>query len=223
MKKVETILFDFDGTLANTNQLIASSHEHVLNTYFPGQYDKKAILSFNGPSLKEVYQSIDFKRAELLIAEYKSYNEEHHDEKIEAFEGVVETLNSFKEKGLKLGIVSTKAQPLLNKGLKLLNITHFFDIIISGSDCTCPKPDPEGIKKAMCRLQAKEETTLMVGDNYHDIEAAHRANIAGVFVAWSEKSVDIAKKWQADYTVSSMYDLQEQIFNKIDTRGDLIE
>ncbi|MFC0233053.1 pyrophosphatase PpaX [Vagococcus entomophilus] len=223
MKNVETILFDFDGTLANTNQLIASSHEHVLNRYFPGQYDKETILSFNGPSLKEVYESVDPKRAEFLISEYRSYNERHHDEKIKAFDGVVETLNSFKENGLKLGIVSTKAQPLLNKGLKLLNIIHFFDIIISGSDCILPKPDPEGIQKAMCRLQAKKETTIMVGDNYHDIEAAHRANIAGVFVTWSEKSEDVAKNWQADYTISSMYDLQERIFNKIDTRGDLIE
>ena len=76
---IETVLFDFDGTLANTNALISQSHLAVLEEYFPGEYDLEAVRAFNGPTLEMVYGKLNPLEKETMIAKYIQFNEAHQD------------------------------------------------------------------------------------------------------------------------------------------------
>src|SRR6185437_1402559 len=121
-KPITALLFDFDGTLLDTNELIIQTFQHVLNKHFPGRYERNDILPFLGPTLTETLSSIDKEKVEQLIQEYRAWNFTMHDELSKEFDGVSETLRKLKSMGMKMAIVSTKRNDMVMKGLKLLDV-----------------------------------------------------------------------------------------------------
>ncbi|MGX7419055.1 pyrophosphatase PpaX [Carnobacterium gallinarum] len=208
---IQTVLFDFDGTLANTNALISHSHLHVLEEYYPGVYDLDRVRAFNGPSLDMVYSGLNPDEKDSMIAKYRAFNEAHHDEMVHLFTGVKESLAELKANGICLAVVSTKYNEILIQGLTILDIKDYFDVIVGGLDYTHAKPDPEPIFVALAKLNREKETAIMVGDNSHDIESAKNAGIPSVFVAWSEKTLEEIAPYQPDFIVNSMADLTKLV------------
>ena len=96
-KKLKTLLFDFDGTLLDTNELIFKTFEHVLEKNYPGKYDRARILPFLGPTLQETFNIVDPKNAEKLIEEYREWNFVNHDRLSIEFDGVSQTLRKLKK------------------------------------------------------------------------------------------------------------------------------
>lgn len=105
---MKALLFDFDGTLLNTNELIIQTFMHVLNDKFPGQYSPQDCINFIGPSLKETFEQIAPNEVDEMIAKYRQWNHAYHDHYVKEFDGVNETLEELKKQGHKLAIVSTK-------------------------------------------------------------------------------------------------------------------
>lgn len=160
-KPITTILFDFDGTLADTNGLIIATFEHVLNEHFPGRFKREEILTFLGPSLYDTFSSFAPENAELLIAEYQQWNKAHHDDFVTEFGGVSNALRELKNRGVKMAVVSTKKREMVERGLNLLGITGHFDVVIGLDDVTKPKPDPEPLLLALGRLGRSADEALM--------------------------------------------------------------
>ncbi|WP_342506177.1 pyrophosphatase PpaX [Sporosarcina sp. FSL K6-2383] len=206
-KPITTLLFDFDGTLMDTNELIMQTFEYVLGNRYPGKYDRVDILPFLGPTLYETFHSVDPDRTEELIAEYRAWNRKMHDELASEFDGVSETLKLLKAAGLKMAVVSTKRNDMLFKGLDLLEVDNVFDAVIGMDDVTKTKPDPEPILLALERLGATADEALMVGDNYHDIEGGKNAGVRTAGVAWSAKGEAFLQTFQPDYMLQHITDL----------------
>src|SRR5690242_15085634 len=108
--KITTVLFDLDGTLIDTNELIISTYLYTLEKYFPSKYTREDVLPFLGPTLHEVFRGMtpDPDRVEEMVAAYRDYNLSKHDELVKEFVGVTETIQTLKERGLKLAVVTTK-------------------------------------------------------------------------------------------------------------------
>lgn len=206
-KKITTLLFDFDGTLLDTNELIMRTFEHVLNKHYPGKYTRTDILPFLGPTLDETFGSIDAEKSEQLIREYRAWNIAHHDELSKEFDGVSATLQLLKAEGFKMAIVSTKKNDVVEKGLNLLDAEGVFDVVIGYDDVSKTKPDPEPILLALKRLGADREEALMIGDNYHDIVGGQNAGVRTVAVAWSAKGEDFLQKYNPDFMLQHISDL----------------
>lgn len=206
-KNITTLLFDFDGTLLDTNELIIQTFEHVLNTHFPGQYDRAQILPFLGPTLTDTFEKIDPENAEQLIAEYRKWNHDHHDRLAFEFDGVSETLRKLKEQGFKLAIVSTKRNAMVHKGINLLEVGNLFDTVIGLDDVQHAKPNPEPINLALQRLNASKEEAIMIGDNYHDIVGGQNAGVKTAGVAWTIKGEDFLQQYKPDYMLQHISDL----------------
>lgn len=207
MKKA--LLFDFDGTLLNTNNLIIESFMHVFDEKFPGQFTKNDCLAFIGPSLKETFEQIAPDQTEALIAQYRAWNELHHEELVTEYDGVVETLNTLHEMGIRLVIVSTKIHANIVRGLDVLGVTHLFEHIIGFDDVQHVKPHPEPIEKALELLQLEKEDVIMIGDNSHDIEAAHNAGVDSAGVAWSIRGEAFLQQYRPTYILQHMSNLIE--------------
>lgn len=205
--KVTTILFDLDGTLIDTNELILSTFEHTLGNYYPGKYERNDLLAFMGPSLSETFYALDPERAEEMIAAYRKYNLENHDLLVKEFAGVYETVRTLKEMGFKLAIVTTKKSDVAEKGLKLTKLDAFFDCIVAVDHVEKPKPDPEPILKALQMLGSSPEEAIMVGDNHHDIEGGRNAGVQTAGVAWSAKGREHLLQFNPDYMLENMADL----------------
>ncbi|MDQ0244700.1 pyrophosphatase PpaX [Bacillus fengqiuensis] len=206
---INTILFDLDGTLIDTNELIISSFLHTLNTFYPGRYQREDVLPFMGPTLHETFSGIDQERVQELIDTYREYNISNHDLLVKEFEGVFETVQWLKQEGYKLGIVTTKMSNVVMMGLKLTKLDQFFDVIVAIDHVTNPKPHPEPIEKALQQLDAKPEEALMVGDNHHDIVGGKNAGTKTAGVAWSAKGREHLAKYEPDFMLEKMSDLRD--------------
>jgi pyrophosphatase PpaX len=204
---LNTILFDLDGTLIDTNELIISTYLHTLEKYYPGKYERADVLPFLGPTLHEVFGAMDPEKVEEMVLDYRTYNLANHDSLVKEFVGVMETIETLKKKGYKLAIVTTKREDVAFKGLRLMKLDPFFDVMIAYDHVKKVKPDPEPIFLALEKLDSKPEETLMVGDNFHDVLAGKNAGTKTAGVAWTIKGRDYLAKYEPDYMLENMTDL----------------
>lgn len=208
---MKALLFDFDGTLLNTNTLIIETFRHVFEQYAPGKYTEEQFLSFIGPSLLQTFTEETPDCAEEMIEKYRAWNHEHHDELVEEYPLVKETLQQLHARGIRLAIVTTKQRTTLEHGLALMGIRDLFDVTVTLNDVTHVKPHAEPIQKALALLGVSKEDALMIGDNSHDIHAGQNAGVKTAGVAWSIKGEDYLRSLHPDYILQSMTDLLQLI------------
>ncbi len=206
-KEITTLLFDVDGTLIDTNELIIMSFLHTFEQFFPGEYKREDVIHFIGPTLDETFGSIDRERMDEMIKVYRQFNVGKHDEMVKEFAGVVETIVALKEAGYKLGVVTSKMNQLAIKGLRLYDLDRHFDCIIGCDDIIKPKPDAEPVLKALSLLNATPEEALMVGDRHHDILAGKNAGVGTVGVSWSLLGRKYLEEYDPDYIIDDMKEL----------------
>ncbi|MBS4190327.1 pyrophosphatase PpaX [Bacillus sp. FJAT-49705] len=214
--QVNTVLFDLDGTLIDTNELIISSFLHTLGSYYPDKYKREDVLPFMGPTLTETFASINPEKLDEMIAMYREFNLSKHDQLVKEFPTVFETVRTLKESGYKIAIVSTKIHKNIEKGLKLTKLDQFFDVVIALDHVQKPKPDPEPILKALDLLGSKPEEAIMVGDNSYDILGGKNAGTKTAGVAWSAKGKEHLMGFEPDYILDTMADLLDIL--KVDAK-----
>ncbi|MEK4146391.1 pyrophosphatase PpaX [Robertmurraya sp. FSL W8-0741] len=207
--KITTLLFDLDGTLIDTNELIIQSFLHTLEQYYPGAYKREDVLPFMGPTLTETFASMNAEKVEEMTNVYRTFNIAHHDDLVTEFEGVRETVAVLKEKGFKLGIVTTKRLAVVEKGLRLTKLESYFDVVVALDHVTKAKPDPEPIVKALAQLDSIPEEAMMIGDNFHDIVGGKNAGTKTAGVAWSLKGKAFLEQYDPDFMLEHMSDLFE--------------
>lgn len=206
-QKITTLLFDLDGTLIDTNELIIASFLHTFDHYYPGQYSREDVYQFIGPSLAQTFGSLDPHRKDEMIEFYREHNHSHHDLLVREYEGVYETIDLLKKSGYKVGIVTTKMRKAVEMGLIKTQLDKFFDVVVTLDDVQMPKPDPEPIELALKLIGSTPSETIMVGDNSHDILAGKNAGTKTAGVAWTIKGREFLEQFNPDYMLENMRDL----------------
>lgn len=207
---IRTVLFDLDGTLIDTNELIIKSFEHTFSKY-GFSFTREEIMDFNGPPLRDTFTSLNKEFAEEMLETYRSHNHLIHDQYIKLFPNIIETLDILKEKKVPVGIVTAKMRVGVDLGLKLTGLDQYFKTIVTIDDVTNPKPHPESVIKAMKELNGEPKSTIMVGDNYHDILAGKNARVLTAGVAWSHRGEEFLKQYEPTYMFRTMKDLLDLI------------
>lgn len=209
VKQINTLLFDFDGTLLDTNELIIQTFLSVLGEHYPGRFGREDALHFIGPSLEQTFTAIDPERVDELTVQYRTLNRTLHDELVEEYDGVTETLRLLKAQGLKMAIVSTKRSETIRHGLDLMGVSDVFDVLVGLDHVSNPKPDPEPLHLALEQLGASHDEALMIGDNSHDIEGGKNAGVRTAGVAWTAKGEDFLASFNPDFMLQHISDLLE--------------
>lgn len=205
--KIDTVLFDLDGTIVDTNELIIASFQHVLDKH-KQPHTREQIIPYMGMTLEQQFQAFSgWQDVAELVTDYRSFNTVHHDTMIKGFPHVDEVISALKDKGIKVGIVTTKIRPSTMRVLELFGLLKYMDTIVTVQDVTHPKPHPEPVLTAMERLNADPKRTLMVGDSPADIKSAQAAGALSAAVAWSLKGAEELKKYNPDYILEDMLDL----------------
>lgn len=208
-KDITALLFDFDGTLLDTNELIVQTFLSVLGEHFPGKYGREDVLQFIGPSLEQTFSKIAPGRVEHLSEQYRRLNRTLHDELVAEYDGVAETLRTLKARGMKMAIVSTKREETILHGLQLMGVHDVFDALVALDHVQNPKPHPEPLELALRLLDAQQEEALMIGDNSHDIEGGKNAGVRTAGVAWAVKGEAYLASFEPDYMLGHITDLLE--------------
>jgi len=208
MPNFQTVLFDLDGTILDTNELIIQSFLHALQDIVPPDFTREHIIPSMGlPLAVQLQQFSGAEDVEELIRAYRTVNLQLHDDLVQAFPYVNDVLERLHAAGLKLGVVTTKMQMTTERGLKHVGIRDYMSAIVTLDDVERPKPDAEPVELALQRLGALPETALMVGDSIVDIQSAAAAGVRSVGVAWSLKGEAVLREAGADYIIHDMREL----------------
>jgi len=183
---IHTALFDLDGTLIDSIELIRRSYEHTLRIHYDRAMTPEDWLSGLGRPLRWQFAQYtqDAREIEALIATYRAHNHAHHDAMVTAFPGAVEAVRSLKERGVAIAIVTSKLNAGARRGLACVGFGDLFDVIVGADDVEVHKPDPAPVVAALARLGRSAETAVMVGDSPHDLASGRAAGTRTAAVAW---------------------------------------
>ena len=210
MKKY--ILFDFDGTLVNTNDVILASWQHTYRHYLGHEMPVDHITScFGEPLLLTMEREFPGVNPQESADVHRQFQLENADKLVTIFPGIKELLADLKEAGYVLGIVTSRTRESALRYMDMFAITSYFSDLVTCDDTTVHKPNPEPILLAMSKLGASAEESIMIGDSPFDIKCANNAGVDSVMVNWritcDETSViDDAK---VDYWIHQPSDLVE--------------
>jgi pyrophosphatase PpaX len=204
----KVVLFDLDGTILNTNELIIESFLHTMQGETEREYKREDIIANFGRTLVDQLQEYTGeKEVERYITKYREYNIRRHDDLIMEFPHVKEVLEALQQAGIVLGVVTSKIKRTSLMGLDRFKLTEHLSCVITVEDVDNPKPHPEGILKAVELLGADPASVLMVGDSQYDIEAAKQAGVHVAGVTWTAKGEDYLRRLNPDYMLGDMRDL----------------
>ncbi|TWT09367.1 HAD family hydrolase [Planomicrobium sp. CPCC 101079] len=182
---LKAIIFDFDGTLANTLPVCDAAFQKVFKTFDQRDLTSAEIRAMFGPSETGIIrQNLKHRDQEKAIDLYYSTYMEHHADLVKESGEISSLLLHLKNQGLKIGIVTGKARRSLDISLQALRMEALFDAIITGDDVDKPKPHPEGLHKALHLLNAASDEAVFIGDSDADIEAGQKANVYTIGVHW---------------------------------------
>ncbi|WP_059048781.1 pyrophosphatase PpaX [Paenibacillus senegalimassiliensis] len=205
---IDTVLFDLDGTIINTNELIIATFLQVIDKHGLGPYTREQIIPHMGTTLEHQLQTFSGQEdVAALVADYRKYNRERHDELIDEFPHVKEVLAELHERGVTMGIVTTKIRETTMLALERFGFLDYMKTIVTVDDVSHPKPHPEPILTALNALQADPARTLMVGDSAADLLCAKAAGVHAAGVAWSLKGEAELRKYDPDYIIQDMTEL----------------
>lgn len=205
---IKTMLFDLDGTILDTNELIIRSFIESLQGVVPEGFGREHIIPSMGQPLTDQMRLFSgLEEVSHLVAAYREVNLRLHDELVKPFDYVGEVLETLHGKGIQIGVVTTKMRLTTERGLKFVGIYDYVDAIVTIDDVENPKPHPEPVSKAIGLLGADPATTLMVGDSTVDMQSAVAAGTIAVGVAWSLKGEQILKEAGAHHVINDMRDL----------------
>lgn len=209
MKKLfDGFIFDIDGTLTSTNQLIFDSFNFIARKYLGKTFTDEEIIAMFGPPENKILRDLCVDNFESARKDYFDYYSENH-WKAELYSGIKEILGYLKNKKYPVGIFTGKGRNASLITLNKLDIDQFFDLIITGDDVEDHKPSPEGILKFVNHFKLKPERVLMIGDSDGDVKASKEAGVKIASVLWDSYAHEIVRKMQSDYYFHSVKELTD--------------
>lgn len=186
MPQFQTVLFDLDGTLIDSVDLIVDSYHHAYSVHGLPPRSRDEILAGLGTPLRIVFGDVtdDATQIDSWIATYRAYNLTHHDARVHAYPGAVEMVQRLKSAGHRLGLVTSKNRLGAARGLALVGLADTMEVIVGADDVVNPKPHPEPVQRALTQLGMPPETCLFVGDSHHDIRCGRSAGVWTAGVTW---------------------------------------
>jgi len=226
--QTRAILFDLDGTLIDSTELILRCFQHSWETVCGFNHCREALVQTFGIPLRDAMHRLlaagqpserpgilnedDRGTVERLLIEYRSYNVANHDLLARPFERTGEVLSELRRRGYLISVVTSKSRELGLRGLKLFSLDGLIDSAVFLEDTDVHKPRPEPILVALQRLKETAQAAAYVGDSRHDIVAARAAGVRSVAALWGPTPRSELEGERPDFVAESITDLLE-IFN----------
>ena len=185
MQKIKAVIFDLDGTLANTLPLCIEAFRQSVEPLVKRSVSDAEILATFGPSEEGTIMALAPDYYDKGVADYLRFYQSLHEMCPSPFDGIKEVLETLKSKGVYIGMVTGKRKHSTDISLKHFELTGFFEIIETGSPKGGRKA--EGIRLILDSLtQIKKEEVVYVGDSPKDILDSRKVGVGVVAAAWAE-------------------------------------
>ena len=212
------ILFDLDGTLIDTTDLILRCFSHSWQAVLGFEHSREALIATFGIPLREAMRRLltqsngeaacyNDDSVERLLTEYRSFNVANHDTIARPFDGARQVVESLRGRGYLIGVVTSKGRELAMRGLKLCAFDGMLDAVVCLEDTDHHKPAPDPILAALDRLRVSNEAAAYVGDSCHDLVAGRRAGVKTVAALWGPMPRADLECERPDHLAESFADL----------------
>jgi HAD superfamily hydrolase (TIGR01509 family) len=205
------IIFDVDGTLTFTNQLIFDSFNHITKKYLGRSYSDDEIIALFGPTEDVILKEMCKEEYESARKDYYTYYKDNHDI-AHLYDGIKELIIDIDKTGILLSIFTGKGRTSALITLDKLGLTDYFDMIVSGDDVENHKPSPEGIIMFLSKHNLDPKEVLMIGDAPSDIIAANECGVEIASVVWDSYAEDEVRKLNSNNLFHSVDELRNFIF-----------
>jgi pyrophosphatase PpaX len=201
---LKAALFDFDGTLVDTTEMIYQGMRHAASTVL-GRDDipRETLLANVGQPLPRQMELIDAEKTELLLEAYRHHHEENHDALIQEFPQVAQALSRLRSAGIKVAVVTSKRRMSVEMALdNFPDLRNVVDRFVTMEDTNEHKPHPEPLWRGLELLGGiPKEEAAYVGDSPFDVEAAKAAGVTSVAVSWGAFSENRLRGAEPDHLV----------------------
>lgn len=213
-----TVLFDLDGTLIDSIELILNSARHAFRDrdgYVPTDSEWLAGV---GIPLATMFRRYARDEADVaaLIAKYREYQLANHDRMVRPYDRVLATVDGLRTAGHPLGIVTSKTSWLAQRGIDVVGLGSHFDAIVGCDTCALHKPDPGPVLHALDILGCQREAAVFVGDSIYDMQAGNAAGVTTVAALWGPFSRAELASSVPTYYLDSIADLP-RLLSKVET------
>ena len=181
-----TYLFDLDGTLIDSTDLIMAAYRHTMQTHLGAVPDEDAWRAGFGRPLRTQLARFARTRAEVdaMTATYADYSDRHHDAMVGPYPAIRDVLAALRRPGLRFGVVTSKNRRSTARGLAVCRLEGFFDVCVTVDDVVESKPHPAPVRAALERLAAASGDTVFIGDSPHDVAAGRAAGVSTAAALW---------------------------------------
>ena len=209
MSHPQAVLFDLDGTLIDSVELIVNSALYAFEKCGHPPPAAEDWLADVGLPLRTMFGRFinDESAVEQLISGYREYQLANHDRLVRPYDEVTATLTALRDRGHAVAVVTSKSEPLAQRGLKHVGLDGFFDVIVGLESCKRHKPDPEPVHTALDRLGVQPQDAAFVGDSPHDMAAGRAAGVTTVAALWGPFTRAQLAASEPDYYIERMGDL----------------
>ncbi len=209
MSHIRAILWDLDGTLQDSYQLILDSFRvstrQVLGREIP---DELLMAKVGQPVVTQMWDFTDDQDTnDELVRVYRAYNETHHDSEIRSFPGMREAVAALSEAGYAQGVVTSKRHALALRGLELNGLDGYMSVVVGADDCEAHKPDPAPVRLGASLIGFAPEECLYVGDSPFDMHAGNGAGCTTVGALWGMFTREELQAEDPDYLCEDVSDL----------------
>jgi phosphoglycolate phosphatase-like HAD superfamily hydrolase len=215
MVKIKAVIFDLDGTLANTLPLCMQAFRQSVEPLINRSLSDAEIIATFGPSEEGTIMALAPGYYNKGVAGYLQFYESLHHMCPLPFEGIKELLQTLKDKGIRIAMVTGKGRHSTDISLKYFELTHFFEMIETGSPKGARKA--EGIELILdCLSDIKKEEVIYVGDSPGDIIASREVGVPVIAAAWANTAeLGKLKELKPDELFYTIKDFSNWLFEKI--------
>ena len=203
---IKGILFDLDGTVINTNELIFQSFEYALENVLHTTISRDILRTTFGKPLAQIMEEMGGSQAQELRKAFVDYSIAHETD-IYLFPHVEDALKELKARNIGTAVVTSRLYRSALRDLHQFELEKYFDVFITPEATEKHKPNPEPALKALEILSIKPQEAIMVGDSGLDLLCGKQAGCKTAAVRYSLFPEEELAQHQPDYILDSLLDL----------------
>ena len=207
MKQYSTFLFDFDGTLLDSNHHVIHCFQLAFQEVLGIDLPEKTITATFGIPLAQALEDLNPEHAEELLSVYRKHSDAIGMSLLKEIDGARATLQALHDAGCINAIVTSKKEVNAQAQMAHIGITDLIDLLVGPEKTTAHKPDPAPILYTIDTLGVDASECLMIGDSPNDILCGKNAHVDTAGVRFTAVDLDSLLATQPTYMISHLSDL----------------
>lgn len=213
-RDIKLVIFDFDGTLADTKENIILTFQMTMKELGVEIKSRQECAATIGLTLEDafkvLYPGMAAEKYVLLRDTYRRIFKENRKILVPGlFPEVMDTLEELRRRGYLMSIASSRLSPSLQSFLEDMKIAHLFEYAVGGDNVEHPKPAPDAVLQILRHYNLSAEEAFVVGDMPFDINMATNAGVKSCGVTWGNADAAQLKESGANYVIDKMSQLLE--------------